>query len=39
MLLIRSLKESQRDALVREITDYIRKNGVRDRDEKTEQKK
>ena len=35
---IRSLKESQRDALVREITDYIRKNGVRDRDEKTEQK-
>lgn len=35
---IRSLKPSQRDALVVEITDYIRKNGVRDRDEKTEQK-
>ena len=35
---IRSLKESQRAVLVREITDYIRVNGVRDRDEKTEQK-
>lgn len=29
---IRSLKQPQRDALVTEITDYIKKNGVRDRD-------
>lgn len=35
---IRSLKPSQRDVLVREVTDYIKKNGVRDRDEKSEQK-
>lgn len=35
---IRSLKPSQRGALVVEVTEYIRKNGVRDRDEKTEQK-
>lgn len=35
---IHSLKQSQRDLLVREVTDYIKKNGVRDRDEKTEQK-
>jgi hypothetical protein len=36
---IRSLKQSQRDALAKEITDYIRKNGIRDRDDKTEQRK
>src|SRR6266404_1022673 len=35
---MRSLKQSQRDVLVREVTDYIKKNGVRDRDEKSEQK-
>lgn len=35
---IRGLKQSQRDVLAREITDYIKKNGVRDRDEKSEQK-
>lgn len=35
---IRSLRRSQRDALVREITEYIKANGVRDRDEKSEQK-
>jgi hypothetical protein len=35
---IRSLKQAQRDLLVREVTDYIKKNGVRDRDEKSEQK-
>lgn len=34
---IRSLKQSQRDVLVREVTDYIKKNGVRDRDEKSAQ--
>ena len=35
---IRSLKQSQREALAREITDYMKKNGVRDRDEKSERK-
>lgn len=35
---IRSLKQSQRDVLAKEIADYIKKNGVRDRDEKSEQK-
>jgi hypothetical protein len=36
---IRGLKQSQRDVLAQEVTDYIKKNGVRDRDERTEQKK
>lgn len=31
---IRSRTQSQRDTLVTEITDYIKRNGVRDRDEK-----
>ena len=35
---IRGLKQSQRDVLAKEIADYIKKNGVRDRDEKSEQK-
>jgi hypothetical protein len=34
---IRGLKQSQRDVLAKEIADYIKKNGVRDRDEKSGQ--
>lgn len=35
---IRGLKPSERDVLAREIADYIKKNGVRDRDEKSQQR-